>query len=136
MIEVVGAVIVRDGAVLACRRAAHKSEAGLWEFPGGKVTPGESPELALVREIREELGVAITVGGRLARSVRTVGPATIALTTYWAALVGEVPIVSSDHDRLVWLRPDVLGQLDWCRPDLATVDSILGVGSTRGAGLA
>ena len=136
MIEVVGAVIVRDGAVLACRRAAHKSEAGLWEFPGGKVTPGESPELALVREIREELGVAITVGGRLARSVRTVGPATIALTTYWTALVGEVPIVSSDHDRLVWLRPDALGQLDWCRPDLATVDSILGVGSTRGAGLA
>lgn len=128
MIEVVGAVIVRDGVVLACRRGAHKSEAGLWEFPGGKVSPGESPERALVREIREELGVGITVGGKLARSVRTVGQATIALTTYWSALVDDAPTASSDHDQLVWLAPDGLGQLEWCRPDLATVNAITGAG--------
>lgn len=122
----VGAVIVRDGRVLACRRAAHKSAANLWEFPGGKVVPGESHEQALVREIREELGVGITVGDRIVGCVQTVGESTIALTTYWAALVGDPPTLSSDHDQLLWIHPAGLGQLAWCQPDLATVHIVQG----------
>lgn len=51
------ALIDRDGRVLVQQRSAHRSMAGLWEFPGGKVEPGETPEAALVRELREELGV-------------------------------------------------------------------------------
>lgn len=60
-ISVVGAVIILDDSVLACRRAPFKSQAGLWEFPGGKVEAGESPEEALRREIIEELGVPVEV---------------------------------------------------------------------------
>ena len=56
-ITVVGAVIVRDGHILAARRGPKMSLAGLWEFPGGKVEPGEDPREALAREIREELDV-------------------------------------------------------------------------------
>ena len=58
-LRVVAAVIIRDGCVLACRRNPDRSAGGLWEFPGGKVEPGESPEGALAREIEEELGVGL-----------------------------------------------------------------------------
>ncbi len=51
------ALIDRDGRVLLAQRPAGKSMAGLWEFPGGKVEPGETPEAALIRELREELGI-------------------------------------------------------------------------------
>ena len=58
---VVGAAIVRDGRVLACRRTSPVEAAGRWELPGGKVEPGETPEAALVREVREELGVGVAI---------------------------------------------------------------------------
>ena len=67
MLLVVGAAVVRDGRVLACRRTAPPAAAGRWEFPGGKVEPGESPDAALVRELHEELGVGATVTAWLDR---------------------------------------------------------------------
>lgn len=60
---VTAAVVIRDGKVLITRRPEGKRHPGLWEFPGGKVDPGESPEEALCREIREELDAAIQVDG-------------------------------------------------------------------------
>jgi mutator protein MutT len=61
-VEVVAAIVRRNGTILITRRLDHVHLAGLWEFPGGKVEPGESLEAALLREIREELGVQIAVG--------------------------------------------------------------------------
>jgi 8-oxo-dGTP diphosphatase len=61
---IVGAAIVADGRVLGCERAAPPEVAGRWEFPGGKVEPGESDVAALIRECEEELGVTIAVGDR------------------------------------------------------------------------
>lgn len=60
-LEVVAAVFVCDGNVLACRRAPGKAAAGKWEFPGGKIDDDETPKAALVREIQEELGISISV---------------------------------------------------------------------------
>ena len=77
-LEVVAAVIVEDGRVLACRRSPLKDSAGLWEFPGGKVEEGESAQASLAREIREELGVDIEVGELLDRSVTVVDGRSIA----------------------------------------------------------
>jgi 8-oxo-dGTP diphosphatase len=117
-IRVVAAVIQRDGKILACRRAPHKSLAGLWEFPGGKVEPGETDEVALAREIREELGIEITVGELIAESVAPAGEVVIHLNAYWAQtnVVGEVS--STDHDRLSWLVPSEILSLQIAPADL------------------
>jgi 8-oxo-dGTP diphosphatase len=98
---VVGAAIIDRGALLAARRIAPPELAGLYEFPGGKVDQDEAPVDALVREVREELGVGITchepaIGSWLLPSGAT-------LLIYRATLVGHRPERSSDHDDLVWL---------------------------------
>lgn len=120
-LEVVAAIMVRDGRALACRRAAHKPGAGTWEFPGGKVEPGERPEEALAREIREELGVDVTVGALVDRSEVPVGGRLIDLACYRADPVGPLPTASTDHDELRWVPVAELGDLVWSAPDLPAV---------------
>lgn len=119
-IEVVAAVFHRDGDVLACRRALGKSAAGKWEFPGGKIDDDETPEVALAREIREELGISVSVDGLVDRSVTPVGDLEIDLACYLVSSA-EVPSHSTDHDELRWLPADVLSALDWAAPDLPAV---------------
>lgn len=120
-IEVVAAVFYRDGEVLACRRAPGKSAAGKWEFPGGKIDDDdETPELALVREIREELGISVSVGDLVDRSVTPVGDLDIDLACYLVSSA-EVPAHSTDHDELRWLPVSALASLDWAAPDLPAV---------------
>ena len=67
MIEVVAAIIERDGKILLAQRPTHSDQAGLWEFAGGKVEPDESQRQALVRELREELGIRRWSGAHLKR---------------------------------------------------------------------
>jgi 8-oxo-dGTP diphosphatase len=120
-LEVVAAVMVRDGRALACRRAAHKPGAGTWEFPGGKVEPGEAPEAALAREIREELAVDVTVGALVDRSEVPVEDRVIDLACYLVDPVGPLPTASTDHDELRWVPVAELGALAWSAPDLPAV---------------
>ena len=119
-IDVVAAVIERDGAFLTCRRAPGKAAAGKWEFPGGKVEASESPADALVREIREELAVSITVTGELI-VVEPGGDGGIRLICLRARLDGPPPTASTDHDELRWVARDELGELDWAEPDVPAV---------------
>lgn len=116
-LRVVAAVIVRDGCVLACRRNPDRSAGGLWEFPGGKIEPGELPEEALAREIREELGVPIDVGALLHRATTLTDTVAVDLSSYRARLTDATPTGSTDHDALRWLRPDQLLALNWAAPD-------------------
>ena len=116
--RVVGAAIVRHGCVLAARRTAPVAAAGRWEFPGGKVEPGETAEAALVRELDEELGCAVEVTGWLAESVQfgqSMGDTQV-LTVALARLVDGEP-VPVEHDQLRWLAPEELGDVDWLEPD-------------------
>ena len=97
VLQVVAAVIERDGLVLACRRRADRSAGGLWEFPGGKIEPGETAEQALRREIAEELGVEIRVVGELTADVTVVGGRSIRLVCLRATLLNAAPESSTDH---------------------------------------
>ncbi|TQL82098.1 8-oxo-dGTP diphosphatase [Microbacterium saperdae] len=131
VIEVVAAVIEHDGMVLACRRRPEKAAGGKWEFPGGKQEPGETPAQALVREISEELEVAIRVEGYLRTDETTVGDDVIRLTCMRARLIDGPPERSSDHDDLRWLAPEELPSMDWAAPDLPAVAELAGRPTTE-----
>jgi 8-oxo-dGTP diphosphatase len=124
--QVVGAAIVRGGRVLAARRTAPSHAAGRWEFPGGKVERGESPEEALVREVLEELGCDVEVTGWLTNAV-AIGT-THRLTVATGRIVHGEP-EPTEHDELRWLRAEELTQVDWLdadRPFLPELAEVLG----------
>lgn len=123
-ITVVGAVIVDDGRILAARRGPGKAQAGLWEFPGGKIEPGETPEQALRREIREELDCWIEVGDRLTRTEHRYDFGVVDLTTYWCTLAGGEPS-AIEHSELRWVDADEITRLTWAPADVAAVQRIL-----------
>jgi 8-oxo-dGTP diphosphatase len=122
---VVGAAIVRDGRVLTARRTAPASAAGRWEFPGGKVEPGETEAESLVREIVEELGVRVTVDGWLAGE-QPVGQRYV-LRIALASLDDGEP-AATEHDQVRWLAAGELDDVDWLdsdRPFLAELSGVL-----------
>src|SRR4029450_4908426 len=95
-IDVVAAVIERDGLILIARRPAALHLGGLWEFPGGKQKAGESPEMALVREIREELGAGVTVGPLLERVDWTYPEKRVRLSFFRCGIDGESRALAGD----------------------------------------
>jgi len=121
-IEVVGAVIVDRGRVL-CTQRGTGSLAGCWEFPGGKVEIGESPQEALAREIREELGCAIRVGSKIVTTEYEYDFAVIVLTTFYCELVHGEPKLT-EHSDSVWLPPAELPTLDWAPADRPAVNHV------------
>jgi 8-oxo-dGTP diphosphatase len=124
-LDVVGAVI-RDGAgaVLCALRGPQMSLPGMWEFPGGKLGPGETPEEALIREIGEELGCAIAVDGLLVDHHQEGGDVVVRLRTYEARLLAGAP-APTEHAELRWLAPADLPSLSWAPADLPTVARLL-----------
>ena len=110
----VGAAVLRDGAVLAARRTTPPEAAGRWEFPGGKVEPGEDPGTALVREVHEELGCTVEVVGWLDGEV-PIGERHLLRVALARLVAGEPQPV--EHDRVRWLAPGELDGVDWLDPD-------------------
>ena len=130
MREVVGVALVRGGRVLAARRSGPPALAGLWEFPGGKVEPGEDPRATAVREITEELRCTIEVTGWVdpdARGSPTDASDELAsgfvLRVATARLVDGDP-VPTEHDAVRWLRADQLDDLEWAEADLPFLEPV------------
>jgi 8-oxo-dGTP diphosphatase len=125
-IQVVAAIFQGENGFLAFRRSAGKSAAGKWEFPGGKVEEGESPQRALQREIAEELACEIEVFELLDRTTTRVGELEIDLSCYFVSAVHAFPTESTDHDQIKWLTRGELMTVDWALPDLPAVHKLLG----------
>jgi mutator protein MutT len=124
---VVGAAIERDGRLLAARRSGPPAMAGGWEFPGGKVEPGETEAAALVRECQEELGVTVRLGRRVGPD--TPLPNDRVLRVWLAGIVDEgaapaEPHPLQDHDVLRWLEPEELSSVAWLPADWPIVHAL------------
>ncbi len=115
-VRVVGAAIVRDGRCLVAQRSARMSAPHAWEFPGGKIEPGESPEHALARELAEELGVVVEVGALIGVGVGSAGERSIELSVYWARLSRGEPR-AREHQAVRWLQAEQLADLAWAEAD-------------------
>ncbi len=126
-VPVVCALIVRDGYILLAQRPVHKHLPLKWEFPGGKVEPGENPAAAIVREIREELGCDVTI-------TRPLPPF---LHDYRTVLIEMIPFVCAltaastephphEHVALAWVKPPGLMEYDLAAADLPVIASYRG----------
>lgn len=126
-IEVVGAVIVRDGLVLCARRGPGGDAGGMWEFPGGKVEPGESPQGALARETHEELGCVVEVGAPVTTTRHVGARLVVVLSTYWCRVVSGTPH-PREHAEVRWLPASRLAELAWAPADVPAVELIASAG--------
>jgi 8-oxo-dGTP diphosphatase len=120
-IVVVGAALFDGGRLLAARRSAPPELAGRWELPGGKVEPGETPEAALVRELREELGITAEPVARVPGEWPLKAPYVLQVWTARLLPGSGDPTPLQDHDALRWLTPDELWDVDWLDQDVPAV---------------
>jgi 8-oxo-dGTP diphosphatase len=116
--------VIRSGSkVLVARRAAGRHLAHHWEFPGGKVADGETPQDCIVREIREELGVDVRPLGRLPEVVHDYGDTTVRLIPFECEILSGSP-EARDHADVRWIDRGGLLDLHWCPADLPIVRAV------------
>jgi 8-oxo-dGTP diphosphatase len=124
MMRVTAAVIEREGRILIARRREDDRFGGIWEFPGGKIEPGEEPRDCLRREIREELELVIEVGASLGEFPYVSPLRSLILLAFRASILSGAPVLH-DHSELAWPRPGDLSAFDFAEPDRPLVDRLL-----------
>ena len=124
-INVVAAILIHNNLVFACQRGYGEFKDG-WEFPGGKVEAGESPEEALRREIREELEVEVNVGD-LIDTIEYDYPAFhLSMKCYVCTIAGGSPHLL-EHEAARWLSADQLDSVAWLPADITLIPKIAGL---------
>jgi 8-oxo-dGTP diphosphatase len=125
--------------LLVARRSAPEKLAGLWEFPGGKVEPGEEPEVALCRELVEELGIGVRLGAELPAEAPSGWRLNdrASMRVWFAEILEGEPQPLEDHDELRWVsladQDEVLG-LPWIPADFPIVHELLAALGVSAAG--
>lgn len=119
-------MIIRNGTVFAAQRGPGKALAGKWEFPGGKIEPGETPEESPARELKEELLIDATVGPHITTTEHTYDFGTIRLSTFHCALTGDQEPTLTEHAESRWVPIDELDSLDWAPADIPAVEVLPG----------
>ncbi|HXE98113.1 MAG TPA: (deoxy)nucleoside triphosphate pyrophosphohydrolase [Dongiaceae bacterium] len=123
-LHVACAIIEQEGAVLAAQRSATMSLPLKWEFPGGKIEAGESPEECLSRELREELGICIRIGAALSPATHRYADCTVTLYPFTCRMAGGT-LTMHEHCDLKWIMPERMRELDWADADLPVIDEYM-----------
>ena len=122
------AAIIRDGnRILATQRGYGEQKDG-WEFPGGKVESNETPEAAIVREIREELNADIEVTGFLTTVEHDYPNFHLSMDCFWARLAEGTEMKLLEHEAAKWLSIENINSVDWLPADIKVVEAIIRVG--------
>ncbi|WP_442760894.1 (deoxy)nucleoside triphosphate pyrophosphohydrolase [Paucilactobacillus nenjiangensis] len=130
-IHVVGAALIENGKVLATKRNEDRILGSLWEFPGGKIEPGETPEQALKREIEEEFSDEITVGIKVGEtSSITYDFGTVNLSIYLAKFnTHNFHLIA--HSDIQWIQKDDLEKMNWADADKLAVEALKKIDFTK-----
>jgi 8-oxo-dGTP diphosphatase len=122
---VVAAIIARNGRVLACQRS-RKSKFGLkWEFPGGKVQTGETPEAALERELEEELGVRAEIGQEIFRTEHKYRQMRDGVQViFFGVHLGSAAVENRIFEKIDWVEPEKLTEMDFLEADRELIEKL------------
>ena len=132
-IHVTCGIIESGGRVLAAQRARWMRIPLKWEFPGGKIEPGESPEDCLIREVMEELGMEVTIVHSLPITTHDYPSLRVTLHPFICRHVAGTP-TNHEHEAIVWLQPDRMMTLDWAEADIPVVQCYQKIIENRKAG--
>lgn len=126
MKDVTAALIIKDHKILIAQRAPGENLAGKWEFPGGKIEAGETPQECLKREIREEFDVEVDVLDYFGESIYNYSSGTIRLLAFWCRWIAG-DFILKVHSQIAWLDPEELDQYDFAPADIPLVKQLKSV---------
>lgn len=121
-VKVVAAIIKNNNKIFATQRGYGEFKDG-WEFPGGKIEEGETPEGALIREIREELDTVISVGEKIDSVEYDYPTFHLSMECFWAEVV-RGDLVLKEHEAAKWLSKDELDSVEWLPADLGLIEKL------------
>ena len=122
-IEVVAGVI-KDGDRIFATQRGYGDQKGGWEFPGGKMEPGETPEQALVRELKEELDIEVNVGEKICTVEYDYPKFHLTMHCFWATIAsGAIKLL--EHEDAKWLDRESIRSVDWLPADIEVVNHLV-----------
>ena len=125
-LHVACAIIEQEDKVLAAQRSSTMTLPLKWEFPGGKIETGESPEECLSRELKEELGISISIGTALSATTHSYPDFTVTLHPFTCRVAGGT-ITPHEHHALQWIEPHRMPELDWAAADLPVIGEYMAI---------
>jgi len=126
VIPVVCAIIENNAKILCAQRSSSMSLALKWEFPGGKIEDYEDPEVALIREIEEELGIVVSIKKALNPSEYSYSPGKVVrLIPFICEVENAEQVVAKEHSQIRWLSKDKMSELDWAAADIPIVEEYI-----------
>lgn len=120
---VIAALLIKDGLCLIAKRRVGDSLGNLWEFPGGKIEVGETPEECLRREIAEELQINVEVGDFFAESIYEYEFGRIQLLVYWVSWYGDI-LYPTVHDEIAWVDRQTIFNYEFVPADVTIVEKL------------
>ena len=130
---VAAAIMQQNGKILIARRAPDQPLAGKWEFPGGKVEPGESPEECLARELKEELDLEAAIGDFFTETTYRYSTGTVRLLTYFVKAEKEAMRLRV-HDAIAWVEPQYISNYDLLPADLPIIEGLVDMQQKQASG--